>query len=60
MIHAEIIVTRPPDAVRILASSTVFWNASNVRKRLLPMGELWCSEAEERKETRFRDGQLIS
>lgn len=37
MIHAETNVTRPPEAVRIRASSTVFWNASNARKRLLPI-----------------------
>lgn len=35
--QAETKVTRPPEAVRIRASSTVFWNASNARKRLLPI-----------------------
>src|SRR5579859_4458475 len=37
IMQAETKVTRPPEAVRIRASSTVFWNASNARKRLLPI-----------------------
>ena len=39
IMHADTIVTKPPDAVRILASSTVFWKASNVRNRPFPIGE---------------------
>jgi len=40
MIHAETRVTNPPEAVFIFASSTVFWKASKVRKRGLPIFRL--------------------
>jgi hypothetical protein len=48
--QAETSVTRPPEAVLMRASSTVFWKASKVRKRDLPIavveeggedGETW-------------------
>lgn len=35
--QAETRVTRPPEAVLIRASSTVFWKASKVRNRDLPI-----------------------